>query len=108
VESCHPLESHQPTSKPKKFAQPLKSQRYARYLVSPITLQINHKDYFRKPLLGTSKQQQSDNVRDLFDLLSKKECNKHLLFFLLDLVVVRFIPELALETPKELYDLRTP
>jgi hypothetical protein len=57
--------------------------------------------------LGTSMQQQRDNVRDLFDLLSWKECNKHLLFFLLDLVVVRLVPELAIETPKELFDLRT-
>jgi hypothetical protein len=46
-------------------------------------------------------------VRDLFDLLSRKECNKHLLFFLLDLVVVRLVPELASETPKELFEMRT-
>jgi hypothetical protein len=57
-------------------------------------------------LLGTSSQQQSDNIRELFDLMGMKECNKHLLFFMLDLIVVRLIPELAEQTPKELFDLR--
>jgi hypothetical protein len=57
-------------------------------------------------LLGTSAQQQKDNIRELFDLLGRKDCNKHLLFFFLDLVVVRLVPELAEQTPKELFDLR--
>jgi hypothetical protein len=57
--------------------------------------------------LGTSSQQQRDNIRELFDLLGKKECNKHLLMFMVDLIVVRLIPELAEQTPKELFDLRT-
>jgi hypothetical protein len=61
----------------------------------------------RGPLLGTSAQQQRENVRELFDLLGSKECNKHLLMFLVDLLVVRLVPELAEQTPKELFDLRT-
>ena len=58
------------------------------------------------PLLGTEVQQQKDNVRELFDLLSMKECNKHLMMFMVDLIVVRLIPELAEQTPRELFDLR--
>jgi hypothetical protein len=57
-------------------------------------------------LLGTDRTQQRDNIRELFDLLGRKECNKHLLFFLLDLVVVRLVPELSDLTPKELFELR--
>ena len=53
-----------------------------------------------------SSQQQRDNIRELFDLLGKKECNKHLLMFVVDLIVVRLVPELAEHTPKELFDLR--
>ena len=64
-------------------------------------------DVVRKALLGSTLQQQKDNVRELFDLLGMKECNKHLLMFMLDLIVVRLIPELAEQTPKELFDLRT-
>jgi len=60
-----------------------------------------------KALLGSTSQQQEDNIRELFDILGMKECNKHLLMFLLDLIVVRLIPELAEQTPKELLDLRT-
>jgi hypothetical protein len=61
----------------------------------------------RGPLLGTLPQQQRENIRELFDLLGSKECNKHLLMFLVDLLVVRLVPELAEQTPKELFDLRT-
>jgi len=68
---------------------------------------LTAEDILRSPLLGTSKQQQRDNIRELFDLLGSKECNKHLLMFLLDLLVVRLVPELGEQTPKELFDLRT-
>jgi len=64
-------------------------------------------DLLRKAFLGMDGQQQRENVRELFDLLGRKECNKHLLMFLVDLVVVRLVPELAERTPKELFDLRT-
>ena len=85
---------------------------------SPLSLRVLHlswagisvltaEDVLRSPLLGTSKQQQRDNIRELFDLLGSKECNKHLLMFLLDLLVVRLVPELAEQTSKELFDLRT-
>ena len=46
-------------------------------------------------------------MRELFDLLSCKDCNKHLLYYLLDLFVVRLIPELAESTPKELFEIRS-
>ena len=64
-------------------------------------------DLLKKALLGMGGQQQRENVHELFDLLGRKECNKHLLMFLVDLVVVRLVPELAEQTPKELFDLRT-
>lgn len=64
-------------------------------------------EILRKSLLGIELQQQRDNVTELFNLLGKKECNKHILFFMLDLMVVRLIPELTEQTPKELFDLRT-
>ena len=60
----------------------------------------------RKLLLGTEEQQQNENMSELFDLLGRKECNKHLLMFLIDLMVVRLIPELTEMSPKELYDWR--
>jgi hypothetical protein len=60
----------------------------------------------RTAVLGTDPQQQRENVHELCDLFARKECNKHLLFYLLDLVVVRVIPELGETTPKELSDLR--
>ena len=63
-------------------------------------------DIVRKLLLGTEQQQEKENMTELFDLLGRKECNKHLLMFMVDLMVVRLIPELSEMSPKELYDWR--
>src|SRR5438105_15734696 len=76
------------------------------FLSSVLQLYVLMSDLLRKPLLGNDKSRQKDNIRELFDLLGRKECNKHLLFFLLDLVVVRLVPELCELTPKELFELR--
>ena len=51
---------------------------------------------------STDPEDWTTEVEDILDCFGNKEMNKHLIYGIIELVLVRMIPELAEKTPREL------
>jgi len=89
-----------PASRPIRLPQLLIRQRCAETILSLIPAK------FQDIYFGAGIERRTREVEDVLEVFSDRYCNKHLLYGVVELIIVRLIPEIAERGVEELLEER--